>query len=250
MIHLDNKKRIKKKLIIYISLFAITSFFAVIIGKQKALINCFSIEYSNFNEVNKNIYLSPHINNTLQDSLINLVYQAENRNEEFWLRKPMNYTIIFCSSDKELKKYTGSTEIHSISKLTPFGTFIVLGKDASNIDVISHEISHSILLQLTGYKTLQNIPTWFNEGIALQVDYRSIMIDSIMEMTYKTDFEFLLSISNHNTFHNVDWNETRLHYLKSRYEIKQWLAINKDKLHLFLEEISSEDFIKSYKEFK
>ncbi len=242
--------RKKNRIKVYISFFAIMLIIISIFINQRGLINCIAIRCSTFQKTDKNIYFSPLISKTLQDSLTTLVYDAERRNQKFWLTKPLDYTIIFCSSKRELKKYTGSKDINAISNLTPFGTFIVLGNEGYDLDIISHEMNHSVLLQLIGYKTMRKIPTWFSEGIALQVDYRSIMIDSTLERTYNTDFNYLSSISNFKDFHDNDWNKTRIHYLKSRYEIKQWLTNNKDKLALFLNGIRDDEFIKYYKEFK
>lgn len=242
------KNWVKNRVVIYILFCIITSSIIAIAINQKTLISCISIRYSNFKEIGECLYFSPQISEKLKDSLLILVHDAERRNEKFWSTEPLEYTIIFCSSKKELEKYTGRKDVESLSYLTPLGTFIVLGNKGYNVDVISHEMSHSILLQLVGFKTMQKIPTWFSEGIALQVDYRDIVTDSTIETNYHTDFDYLSSISNFKDFHDNDWNSTRIHYIKSRYEIKQWLTNNKDKLALFLNGIRDDEFIKHYKE--
>ena len=110
---------IKNRAIVYIFFWVIISSIIFIVINQKTLINCIGVRYSNFQKTGKCLYFSPQISKKLQDSLTSLVHDAERRNEKFWSTKPLDYTIIFCSSKKELKKYTGSKDVETVSYLTP-----------------------------------------------------------------------------------------------------------------------------------
>jgi len=51
---------------------------------------------------------------------------------------------------------------------------VMIGPNGQNVDVVAHEMAHAELFLRVGWlaRWLQ-IPTWFDEGVAMQVDYRS-----------------------------------------------------------------------------
>ncbi len=210
-------------------------------------INCYFVQLSDFQSVDNKVYCSPGLDNSTCDSLKNLVSKAIERNNSFWGIEPQEFTIIFCATESEQQRYAGRKDSQTLSHLTPFGTYIVLGKKGYNIDIISHEMSHSVLLQIVGYKSLtQKIPTWFNEGLALQVDHREFMMDSLIEKSYETSVDYLLSIADFSSFHSSNWDETRKHYLAVRYELKQWLCLNYNELGFFLNGIKEQQNFTEY----
>ncbi|WP_159520620.1 hypothetical protein [Sunxiuqinia indica] len=218
---------------------------------QAPQLRCALVHFSNFKQVSDKIYVSPELDKSTCDSLRLLVTKAIQRNKEFWLTQPEEFTLIFCSYDSELERYTGVKNAQTLSHITPFETYIVLGPRGYNLDIISHEISHSVLFQVVGYKNIAHkIPVWFNEGLALQVDYRKDMMDGQVENNYKTNPEYLDGISDFTNFHTSSWSETRKHYLASRYELKHWLDQNHSKLECFLVGIAEQpDFIKYYSDY-
>ncbi len=82
--------------------------------------------------------------------------------------------IIFCGNTIEYEKYCNSTESAGCSMGTPWGSkFVVINGSSLSADVISHEWSHIELLERVGWwKVWNDIPQWFNEGLAMMVDHR------------------------------------------------------------------------------
>lgn len=217
------------------------------------LINCFSIDFSDFRKREKNIYFSPDIDKKLQDSLIHLVESAKLRNKMFWNTEPERYSVIFCLTDTEVEKYTGNPNSQTVSLFTPVHAFVILGKPGHNVNVIAHEISHVILNTKLGYfKKNKLIPTWFDEGIALQMDYRNEIADTIFEQNYTTNIDSLKTISTPAGFFKTEWSATLRNYLIARYELKKWL-INKnvDTINLFINSIEDKSvFYSEYEKLK
>lgn len=53
-------------------------------------------------------------------------------------------------------------------------TCVLVGPEGHNLDVVAHELMHAELAERVGYwQRLTDIPTWFDEGVAMQVDLRS-----------------------------------------------------------------------------
>ena len=51
---------------------------------------------------------------------------------------------------------------------------VMVGPNGQNIDVVAHELMHVELFDRVGYwRRFTEVPVWFDEGIAMQVDYRS-----------------------------------------------------------------------------
>ena len=55
----------------------------------------------------------------------------------------------------------------------PWKTCVVFGPKGQSVDVVAHELMHAELVERVGYwQRLMHIPTWFDEGLAMQVDDR------------------------------------------------------------------------------
>ena len=50
---------------------------------------------------------------------------------------------------------------------------VLIGPQGQNVDVVAHELMHAELHARTGYLAyFLQVPTWFDEGVAMQVDHR------------------------------------------------------------------------------
>ncbi len=56
--------------------------------------------------------------------------------------------------------------------LSILGTHIVVGPSGINIDVLAHELSHVEIVARVGYWQWRRISNRFDEGLAVQADYR------------------------------------------------------------------------------
>jgi hypothetical protein len=210
------------------------------------------INQSGFVTKDKKTYYSPLLSASLQDSLSSLVKKAEQRNIAFWGEGEENYRVVFCATQNEMNKYSGSAHNRSISRHTFWGTFIVLGKEGFDLDVISHELCHSFFWSQLGTLNQRKIPTWFDEGIAMQLDDRPFMKDSILEKSYVTNYDQLKSIATPDQFYKGGWPLMKKNYIVARIEIKQFLSsCGMEGIRQLIENLNKgDDFISSYQKIK
>lgn len=82
---------------------------------------------------------------------------------------------------KPIIVYLSRTNEFGLFKLNAFGSTQLLGSRAcvmigpkgQSVDVVAHELMHAEIHQRVGFwHRFMNIPTWFDEGLAMQVDNR------------------------------------------------------------------------------
>jgi len=212
----------RRKYTILISIIA--SLFLLSFLKTSFLFNNVLINISNFSTLDNKVYFSPLITQDKKDSITELVNKAIQRNNSFWGRTEPEYQIIFCGSNDELKKYANG--ISTATFCSFIGNYTVIGQNWANLDIISHELCHSYLYDEIGFMKMSKLPTWFDEGIAMQVDYRTYYCDSIIERNYKTDMSVLNGIASKRAFFVSDKNTVRKNYIVAKIEIENWISKN------------------------
>lgn len=230
---------IKNKLILY-SIFLLASFMImVILGYLLVfpqVIRCYAIDLANFSKHKNHIYISADTNPVEADTLFSLLKAARQRLSVFWGKGQSEYTIIYCHSDELYRKYGSVNGSPANYFGTPFGIYVVIGPQGLNIDVISHEMCHAELTRRIGWLTMaREIPQWFNEGVALMVDYR--YPGAGMDNTYQNYQRKwkqaslqgqinipLQDLQEVEMFYKGDMLWVNLAYLRSGLEVSRWLA--------------------------
>ena len=60
---------------------------------------------------------------------------------------------------------------------------VVIGPHGRNVDVIAHELMHAEMQHRLGLiRTLRQLPSWFDEGVALMVDHREPFLPENIEL--------------------------------------------------------------------
>lgn len=72
------------------------------------------------------------------------------------------------------KPFLGISTTHGTSRFAPFlPTVNIIGPEGMNVDVVAHEWAHSEIANQSSFITRNyRLPTWFDEGLAMQVDFR------------------------------------------------------------------------------
>lgn len=128
------------------------------------------------------------------------------------------------------------------------GTYVIISKKGIDLDIISHEISHTELYERIGFYNREfKIPTWFDEGLAMQVDYRNYYsIDSLKKKS--NNFENLPDVKKMNSYSQFGIGkreEVMLNYSTAKYEVGKWYT--PEKLKTFVRKINKgNDFKNSY----
>lgn len=149
-----------------------------------------------------------------------------------------NPKIIYTDNSDEIFKYSNN-EYGS----THFGiknSYITIGPQGANVDVIAHEMVHAEIFHRIGLFRKLFLPIWFDEGVAMQVDYREEYVNPISPISLK-DLEEL-------EFFKGDDNILTLKYASAKLEISNWMKkLGPRNLFNFLENYKSNgEFRKLY----
>lgn len=241
------------KSILYITLI-IAGFFIIFFLVYPQVSRSLFVSLSNFEKINPSVYVSAGTSIQEKDSLLVLLSRSNQRIIEFWEDKESNPTIIYCHNNNLYEKFGSETDSPANIFGTPFGSFIIIGPMGLNTDVVSHEASHAELYKRLGWFTMEvSVPTWFNEGLALMVDYRFSNPD--MQFRYedykrewyrKTGFGAtkisLRDISSIKGFFKGETEDVYLSYLTSGLEVSRWLKkVGRNGLLDFIERMNEGD---------
>ncbi|SOD78762.1 hypothetical protein [Spirosoma fluviale] len=195
-------------------------------------------------EKTSHIYTSRTATAKQQIQLREHTQTAYQRIQRFWGDRQGKATLIYCPSQDEYETYCAGGEGAGCSVGTPWGaSYLVLGPEGNNADVIAHELCHDELFARLGWwRVKREIPQWFNEGLALMVDYRfsnpSIweQPDSLVqanpfadEIPTESFSQYpMLKLSDLESTHDFfggSYIHTMLAYETAAAEVARWLAV-------------------------
>lgn len=101
-------------------------------------------------------------------------------------------------------------------------TCVMVGPHGHNVDVVAHELMHAELAHRVGYwRRWTEVPTWFDEGVAMQVDHRPRY-----DLT-PAEAASAASVRNLETGHQffvADDRTLTWHYAAAKAEVAHWIA--------------------------
>lgn len=175
--------------------------------KNSHVIACAIVSESEFQKVGENIYIDLNFTEKERTDIAEIVREAESRVEVTFGRSIASPKVILVSDVDLAAKYganpTGATH------RPPFVQYVVIGPEGINVDVVAHELTHAeIGARLSYWQRLTALPVWFDEGMALMVDYRRpylpINISLLKEEidNVKRNFYGFQFFGSENTFKN------------------------------------------------
>ncbi|MFD2937044.1 hypothetical protein [Spirosoma flavum] len=190
------------------------------------------------------VYVSRTATAKQQTQLRHHTQTALDRIRRFWGDRRGQATLIYCPAQADYERYCAGGEGAGCSVGTPWGTsYLVLGPDGNNTDVIAHELCHDELFTRLGWwRVKRQIPQWFNEGLALMVDYRfsnpSVweQPDSLEQTSPSSSENASLSfpqrpmlkladLETTREFFGGNYTHTLLAYQTAADEVARWLAV-------------------------
>jgi len=220
--------------------------------RQPGLIRAYFVGWSDFEEVSPGIYVSPSTPDSKIDSLLLLVSQARQRNALFWGETLGEQPILYCHTAKDIRNYSAIPEQEDVTAaffFTPAYSYVQVGPSGLNSEVLAHELCHPELFERTGwYHHEFNLPVWFFEGLAMQLDHRP----SYGDERYA---RLLASGDSVPELQNIaDWpgffgGDAFVNYTVARKEVQRWLGIvGKEGLFALIDGMDDmEDFETLYK---
>jgi len=117
---------------------------------------------------------------------------------------------------------------------------MIVGPKGQNIDVVAHELMHAELFDRVGFwGRITEVPVWFDEGLAMQVDFRpKYLLPGGATPKTKT----VTSLNAARDFFVSDDDLLTWNYSAAKIEVAQWLVqVGKDSVYNRLERIRAGD---------
>jgi len=97
---------------------------------------------------------------------------------------------------------------------------VFVGPKGRTADIVAHELMHAELFARVGaWAYLARIPTWFNEGLAMQVDHRERYL-----LPKGTDSEFVRNATSAGDFFVGGDEELTRNYAAAKAQVARWVA--------------------------
>ena len=130
--------------------------------------------------------------------------------------------LIVMGGTEALRRLIPGSSSFATTVYIPYRSCVVVGPQGHEVDILAHELLHAEIHDRVGHwQRLTQIPTWFDEGLAMQVDRReryawslkADAVDSGLVKQWTTRSQF---------FAGNDEQLTR-HYAMAREEVRLWL---------------------------
>ncbi len=190
---------------------------------QRHALKCEFIEYSDYSEIDTNIFVSPHFNFNQKEILLSRIKQGQARVNNTFGNMSAKPKLLITTNESEAANF--GSNLYGNALLTPLGECLTLGPQGQNVDVIAHEYMHAEVHHRVGwFNHWLNVPIWFNEGVALLVDFRSVYLLENID----------LSLQDVNAVKRDGFDFSVSSYQASRILVDD---IDKSKLYLNLEKM-------------
>ncbi len=249
------KVKSKKKIIICccISLILLVLLAAVCFFQFTDLGYRMSVPYrSSFEKVADHIYANKNYSGNIKEA-IQLTEDALARDRAFFGELQCTDTtktiVIFCDDDNLLSKLGGDHDTKT-SIFDPKKNYISVSDEYLNIDILAHELTHAELHTRLNTNALKGIPTWFDEGLATQNDYREQYgLEAWIEQTDNGKNALPLEdMDTGSEFYAGTVEDRRFRYLNAKHEVGVWMDTHQQKglLELFDKLNNGESFDTAY----
>lgn len=201
-----------------------------------------------FQEIEPDVYMNKD-NSLTPEEVRSVTAQARERVTAFFGELHCtDLTIIICDNEKITEKI-GDKCTYTYFVPAP-KNYTCLSNEYFNVDVVAHEMTHAELHSYLSRNTPRSLPTWFDEGLATQNDYREKY--SFENWAEKTDngknVTPLEEMDTSAEFYCSDDEERQFHYICAKYEVRDWLDKHsaKELIELVKAVMNGADFYQLY----
>lgn len=237
--------KFKKKIAIRVVVFGLLVLAGLGIAKLSGhpVMQCYFVRWTELEEIAPKVFIDPNMPEDKREFLLVSIEEAKDRISGLYGEYTAAPVIIAGHTMEVMERFGGNT-YNQVGRtyLTALGSYIIFGPDGiSDTDVIAHEIGHAELAQRIGQKAANQLPDWFEEGLALQFDNRFTEEDWEKRTSNGINAPNLEEIS---VITHDDW----LGYATAKHEVRRWLdAAGQDGLLSLLQSIrNGADFYQAY----
>ena len=131
-----------------------------------------TIAYSDFKQISDNIFIDPELNKHEYERILTLIDESKSRIRNTYGSFTALPVVVITGTPENAKRY-GLGVFPGKAFAAPWEEYVVVKFQADNVDLLAHELMHAQTREILGYWAYQTrIPTWFDEGMAMQVDFR------------------------------------------------------------------------------
>lgn len=236
-------KRILLVFLIVIPVCAVAHFFLFPQQTRSILIG-----FSDFKKDGR-LYFNSNTPQIKIDSVQLLIQLASQRVTAFWGRKTCDPAFIYCDTETDFNKYGSPFPVPALTHIK-LGAHIVISNQGIDLDIIAHEMAHAEFYERIGfYNWTFKIPTWFDEGLAMQNDYRDYYSEDTLKAR-SDNYKHMPDVKKLRTgkqFNEAGTHEqVMLNYMAAKHEVKLWYT--KEKLDKLIKDINAgKSFDKAFK---
>ncbi len=178
-----------------------------------------------FQEIADHVYINQNNARDRQEILC-LIEQAEERGRAFFGElRFLDETVFIICDDEKLTRKLGEDHGTVICSIPFKQCYICVSDEYLELDILAHEITHAELHTRLSMRAYQRIPTWFDEGLATQNDYRERYSEE--QWIAQTDNgENTVPLEDMDTpaeFYAGEAEDRRFRYLNAKHEIAKWM---------------------------
>lgn len=236
--------RFKKTILILLTTLLGLAIIHFIVFPQQT--RCLLIDYSSFQKEGL-LYFDPKTAKPYRDSLQTYIEKGRLRIIDFWGEQQCKPLFIYCSNKASFEKYGSPIPVPALTHIK-LGARIVISEEGVDQDIIAHELMHAELYQRIGfYKWSFKIPRWFDEGLAMQSDYRNYYSEDTLK-ALSDNFKNLPDLRTLETgaqFNSGSREKIMFNYMTAAHEIRKWYT--KEKMDKFIKAMNEgKSFEESY----
>ena len=181
---------------------------------------------SEFTKIASHVYINRNYAGDQQE-LLEMIEQAKDRDrtcfgDVFFQDK----TLFLICDDEKLTQKLGEDHGTVIFYFPSETYYICISDEYLELDILAHEITHAELHTRLSAEAQKRIPTWFDEGIALQNDYREKYSEA-QWITQTDNGKNAVALEDMDTpaeFYAGEAEDRRFRYLNAKHELDVWMT--------------------------
>ena len=183
---------------------------------------------SAFTEIASHVYINRDYAEDQQE-LLEMIEQAKDRVRTFFGDvRFQDKTIFIICDDEKLTRKLGEDHGTDIFYFPSETHYICISDEYLELDILAHESTHAELHTRLSAEAQKRIPTWFDEGLALQNDYRERYSEAqwIAQTDNGKNTVALEDMDTPADFYAGEAEDRRFRYLNAKHELDVWMTVH------------------------
>jgi hypothetical protein len=194
----------------------------IIVTRERQAFAAALVAWSEFTCI-RGVYFAPSITAAQRSQFFTELEQARARLVSFY--GPLRATPLLIVADAaHLSRLSENST--AVTYYQPRRAMVLLGPQGQNVDVLAHELAHAELLERVGYFAIEwCIPTWFDEGLAVQFDHRPFYSEDALALRLQQGWRLppVHQLARRAQFFTGGRDRVRFHYASARVAVADWL---------------------------